>query len=175
MWLVLIRAWLLEFFFHKINVTPRLFGTLEYYVIDKTWFVTIPACLVVLLLFKQSSCRKQNWWVTKDKFLWQKSCAVSVRSRSLCALKHWLHFRELLYFFSARSSLGCTCSKFRSFEVLEASDRTIVRQKDLFGENSSCLPLFTFRKKALTHSIWQIQLWCPRSKWNMGEILAFLA
>ena len=25
----------------------------------------------------------------------------------------------------------------------------------------------------LTHSIWQIQLWCPRSKWNMGEILAF--
>ena len=27
----------------------------------------------------------------------------------------------------------------------------------------------------LTHSIWQIQLWWPRSKWNMGEILAFLA
>ena len=26
----------------------------------------------------------------------------------------------------------------------------------------------------LTHSIWKIQLWCPRSKWNMGEILAFL-
>ena len=22
----------------------------------------------------------------------------------------------------------------------------------------------------LTHSTWQIQLWCPRSKWNMGEI-----
>ena len=22
---------------------------------------------------------------------------------------------------------------------------------------------------------WQIQLWCPRSKWNMDEILAFLA
>ena len=83
---ILILACLLEFFFHKINVTPRLFGTLEYYVIDKTWFVTIPACLVVLLLCKQSSCRKQNWWVTKDKFLWQKSCAVSVRSRSLCAL-----------------------------------------------------------------------------------------
>ena len=30
-------------------------------------------------------------------------------------------------------------------------------------------------KKKLTHSIWQIQLCCPRSKWNMGEILAFLA
>ena len=29
--------------------------------------------------------------------------------------------------------------------------------------------------KCLTHCIWQIQLWCPRSKWNMGEILAFLA
>ena len=29
--------------------------------------------------------------------------------------------------------------------------------------------------KILTHSIRQIQLWCPRSKWNMGEILAFLA
>ena len=28
---------------------------------------------------------------------------------------------------------------------------------------------------SLTHRIWQIQLWCPRSKWNMGEILAFLA
>ena len=27
----------------------------------------------------------------------------------------------------------------------------------------------------LTDSIWQIQLWCPRSKLNMGEILAFLA
>ena len=27
----------------------------------------------------------------------------------------------------------------------------------------------------LTHRMWQIQLWCPRSKWNMGEILAFLA
>ena len=27
----------------------------------------------------------------------------------------------------------------------------------------------------LTHSIWQIHIWCPRSKWNMGEILAFLA
>ena len=26
----------------------------------------------------------------------------------------------------------------------------------------------------LTHSIWQIQLWCPQSKWNMGEILTFL-
>ena len=26
----------------------------------------------------------------------------------------------------------------------------------------------------LTDSIWQIQLWCPRSKWNMGEILALL-
>ena len=27
-----------------------------------------------------------------------------------------------------------------------------------------------------THSIvWQIQLWCPLSKWNMGEILTFLA
>ena len=24
----------------------------------------------------------------------------------------------------------------------------------------------------LTHSIWQIQLWCPRSKWNMGEIFS---
>ena len=29
--------------------------------------------------------------------------------------------------------------------------------------------------RSLTHSIWQIQLWCPGSKWNMGEILAFLA
>ena len=27
----------------------------------------------------------------------------------------------------------------------------------------------------LTHSIWQIQLCCPWSKWNMGKILAFLA
>ena len=27
----------------------------------------------------------------------------------------------------------------------------------------------------LTHGIWQIKLWCTRSKWNMGEILAFLA
>ena len=27
----------------------------------------------------------------------------------------------------------------------------------------------------LTHSIWQIQLWFPRSKWNMAKILAFLA
>ena len=30
-------------------------------------------------------------------------------------------------------------------------------------------------ERCLTHSIWQIQLWCPRSKWNIGEILAFLA
>ena len=29
--------------------------------------------------------------------------------------------------------------------------------------------------QVLTHRIWQIQLWCPRSKWNMGAILAFLA
>ena len=27
----------------------------------------------------------------------------------------------------------------------------------------------------VTDSIWQIQLWCTRSKLNMGEILAFLA
>ena len=30
-------------------------------------------------------------------------------------------------------------------------------------------------KSPLTGCIRQIQLWCPRSKWNMGEILAFLA
>ena len=34
---------------------------------------------------------------------------------------------------------------------------------------------WTFPTKDLTGSIQQIQLWCPRSKWNMGEILAFLA
>jgi len=31
------------------------------------------------------------------------------------------------------------------------------------------------KQYSLTHSILQIQLCCPRSKWNMGEILAFLA
>ena len=101
---------------------------------------------------------KTKWWVTKDKFLWQKSCAVSVRSRSLCAT-HWLHFREILYFFSARSSLGCTCSKFGSFEVLEASDRMIVQQKGLFRENSSYLPHFSFRKKTLKGFKNIVRLW----------------
>ena len=28
---------------------------------------------------------------------------------------------------------------------------------------------------SLTHRIWQIRPLCPQSKWNMGEILAFLA
>ena len=34
---------------------------------------------------------------------------------------------------------------------------------------------FMSKLNLLTHCIWQIQLWCPRSKWNMSEILAFLA
>ena len=38
-----------------------------------------------------------------------------------------------------------------------------------------CVCSIFSKKTTLTHSIWQIQLWCPRSKWNMGEILAFLA
>ena len=34
------------------------------------------------------------------------------------------------------------------FEFLEGSDRTIVQQKDLFGEHSSHLSIFSFSKKA---------------------------
>ena len=41
--------------------------------------------------------------------------------------------------------------------------------------NVTKIIISTNQSLLLTHCIWQIQLWCPRSKWNMGEILAFLA
>ena len=52
-------------------------------------------------------------------------------------------------------------------------------QSFMSWKNTRLTKMGTFQQileavRILTHSIWQIQLWCPRSKWNMGQILAFL-
>ena len=59
---------------------------------------------------------------------------------------HWYHWSRLLCFHSA----------FMRTLYLEA------RAEVMF-------------QAILTHRIWQIRPLCPQSKWNMGEILAFLA
>jgi hypothetical protein len=58
---------------------------------------------------------------------------------------------------------------------------------DLSGGHNNCItvyiyydskllaPVVYFAKICLIHSIWQIQPLYTRSKWNMGEMLPFLA
>ena len=52
-----------------------------------------------------------------------------------------------------------------------------LRWKDVNGltKEKTALVIPNAIQVCLTHRIWQIRPLCPRSKWNMGEILAFLA
>ena len=57
----------------------------------------------------------------------------------------------------------------------QAKPYMYIRECQKFGIKVYWRLQFLEYLRTLTHRIWQIQTLSPRSKWNMGEILAFLA